>query len=124
MQTLNLTKEDAEKIFAIKAVLEKHYHRRYTHQDLAQMVGTNESRLRVGFKQIVNKTISDYLSEVRMEKVKEMLENSDLSLKVIAIRVGLDRSNLLRCFKKFTGCTPRQWRNNIRKNGVYRYANS
>lgn len=119
MPSINLTIEDVEKLHMVKAVLEERYFNHFTHQDLAQMVGTNESKLRVGFKQLHNCTIYDFQTAVRIEKAKEMLENTEFSLKLIAIRVGLDQSNLVKTFKKATGFTPRQWRMNSRRNGMY-----
>ena len=65
-----------------------------------------------------SKTINAYQTEVRIDKAKALLENSDLSLKVISIQVGLDKSNLVKTFKKLTGVTPMQWRVNSHR-GIF-----
>jgi AraC-like DNA-binding protein len=119
MNTVNITAGDAEKIQIIKTVLEKQYFKHFTQQDLAQMVGTNESKLRSDFKELIKKTIYAFQTDLRIEKAKDLLENSSLSLKVIAVQVGLDQSNLAKTFKRSTGFTPRQWRINNRKNGLF-----
>jgi AraC-like DNA-binding protein len=47
---------------------------------------------------------------VRIRKAKELLEGSRLGLGVIAKKLGLDKSNFMKSFKKATGVTPREWR--------------
>ena len=44
------------------------------------------------FKRDMHKSFSDYLKDVRMEKAKELLENSSLSAKDIAVKVGFRMS--------------------------------
>ena len=119
MTTIHLTNEDTEKLHMVKAVLEARYFNHFTHQELAQMVGTNENKLRVGFKYLHNSTIYEYQTTIRIDKAKELLANSEMSLKLIAMRVGLDQSNLVKSFKRVTGYTPRQWRLNNRKGYYY-----
>lgn len=110
MQKNHIKQEDLEKIIAAKCILEKEYYRHYTHEELAQMVGTNEHKLKTGFKDVTNKCVYEYLTCIRIEKAKELLENTELPLKIIARKLGLDKSNLNKCFKKLTGNTPMEWR--------------
>ena len=110
MQKIHMKQHDLEKIIAAKCILEKEYYRHYTHEELAQMVGTNERKLRVCFKEVTSKGLYEYLTTIRIEKAKELLENTDLPLKVIARKLGLDKSNLNKCFKKATNVTPMEWR--------------
>jgi YesN/AraC family two-component response regulator len=77
---------------------------------LASRVNTNESKLRKGFKLVNNKTIYEYLTQIRIEKAKEMLETTDAPVKAIAIKLGYDVSNLVKQFKKITGMAPVEWR--------------
>ena len=92
MSKTQLKQEDAEKILEAKRVLDTEFYRHYTHQDLAQMVGTNQYKLKTGFKQLTDKTPYEYLTWVRIEKAKYHLETGDLPLKLIAVKVGLDKS--------------------------------
>jgi len=105
-----MKQHDLEKVIEAKCILEKEYYRHYTHEELAQMVGTNERKLRVCFREVTSKGLYEYLTTIRIEKAKELLENTDLPLKVIARKLGLDKSNLNKCFKKATNCTPIEWR--------------
>ena len=63
-----------------------------------------------------------YLRQLRMERAKDLLESSFLSVKEIAFRVGLnDESHFVRDFKSTYGYSPAlyrsQFRNNVSENG-------
>lgn len=113
---LHLTRNDLEKIDIVKAILEKEYRNHYTHQQLAQKVNTNESKLRYGFKLATTKTMNEYQTMVRIEKAKELLIMTDLPVKRIAAKVGYDKSNLNKQFKRLTHVSPLEWRKNNRNN--------
>ncbi len=107
---MKLSNEDLRKIEQVKSILEKEYRNNNTHAQLASRVNTNESKLRKGFKLVNNKTIYEYLTQVRIEKAKELLETTDDPVKAIAFKLGYDVSNLAKQFKKITGMAPLEWR--------------
>ena len=113
---VRLTREDRDKIDIIKAILEKEYKNHYTHQQLAQKVSINESKLQLGFKLIHQKTLYEYLRWVRIQKAQELLSSTDLPIKLIAGKVGYDVSNFNKRFKEVTGVTPFAWRKNANGN--------
>lgn len=106
-----LKNEDLEKVLIAKAIIETDFHKRYTLADLSHHVGSNEFKMKIGFRYLTQKTFHEFLTFVRIEKAKEYLETSDIPIKVIAFRIGLDRTNFAKCFKKLTGTTPTAWRN-------------
>ena len=61
------------------------------------------------FKKITGITYQDYLSHYRIEKAKDMLKKSVLSITEVASSVGFaDLRHFERIFKKVTGFTPSQ----------------
>ena len=59
-----------------------------------------------------------YLRQLRMERAKDLLESSFLSVKEIAFRVGLnDESHFVRDFKSTYGYSPALYRSQFRNNG-------
>ena len=59
----------------------------------------------------MHKAFSDYLKDVRMEKAKELLENSSLSAKDIAVKVGFQNVTYFSTvFKKETGLSPAEYK--------------
>ncbi|MBL4934622.1 AraC family transcriptional regulator [Clostridium sp. YIM B02515] len=66
----------------------------------------NMSSVYIGrlFKEITRKSVSEYILNVRMEKVKYFLDNTNLPINEILERVGLERSNYFyTTFKKYFG---------------------
>lgn len=120
MSNVHLSTEDLEKCRRAKTILEKEYNRHYTISDLATKVGTNANKLKNGFKFLHDTTIHAFVIAIRIEKAKELLENTDLSCRTIARKLGLDQSTLNRQFKSHTGFRPLEWRSS--RNIDSRYA--
>jgi AraC-like DNA-binding protein len=109
---LKLKKDDLEKMFLAKAILDKEYKKHYTNQQLAQKLNTNEHKLKHGFKQTFKITIYEYLTRVRMQKAKDMLAYTDYPVSRVAADVGFpDASNFSKRFKQCTGVLPLEYRN-------------
>lgn len=107
---MNMKHEDLEKASMIKTLLEKEFYKHFTIPDLVQLAGTNKKTLNTAFRYITGKPIIMYQREIRIGKAKDLLIETDHSIERIAARVGLDRSNLEKQFKKLTEKTPREWR--------------
>jgi YesN/AraC family two-component response regulator len=118
---MKLSNADLQKIAQVKSILENEYKNDNTHAHLASRVNTNESKLRKGFKLVTNKTIYEYLTQVRIEKAKELLEITDDPVKTIAIKLGYDVSNLVKQFKKITGMSPLEWRKKITPKSTFSF---
>jgi AraC-like DNA-binding protein len=112
MTKVNLSTEDIKRCCLVKTILEKEYAQHNTIHLLARKVGTNENKLKISFKLVYKTTIHTFVTFIRIEKAKELLESSELSIEHIAGKLGLDHSNLTKQFKRSTGCTPKEWRNN------------
>lgn len=82
-----------------------------TMNTLADHLGISLSLLSVEFKKETNMSPSNYLANLRVEKAKELLKNTDLLIKEISLAVGYEDLHVLnRWFKKYTGMTPGQYR--------------
>lgn len=111
MSSVHLNNEDFEKALYVKSMIETDFDKHYTAAKLAHLAGTNELKLRAAFKLITGEPLYHYRTIIRIEHAKRLLETTDLSMKIIACRVGIDKRNFNRQFKKLTGTTPKQWRN-------------
>jgi YesN/AraC family two-component response regulator len=68
------------------------------------------------FKKAMGLTFQKYLNERRVEKAKEMMKGSRLTITEIAFFVGYaDMTSFARMFKRMTGYTPAQYKNNPEK---------
>lgn len=63
------------------------------------------------FKEQIGENFSDYLTRLKVEKAKGFLQNTDLTIGEIAIKVGYANSTvLIKNFKKIEGITPGKYR--------------
>src|ERR1044071_8314879 len=86
--------------------------------EFAQSVNLSVWRLCHIFKSDVGMPPIRYLRLLRMERAKDLLESSFLSVKEIAYRVGLnDESHFVRDFKSTYGSSPACYRAQFRSNG-------
>lgn len=109
---MRLKNEDLAKAIEIKQFLEKHYQEHYDYDYLVHKFGMNKFKLKVAFKAVANDNVHSYITKLRVEKAKELLESTDKTIEFISGKVGLEKSNLNIQFKKLTGKTPSEWRNN------------
>ncbi len=78
---------------------------------LANDLGISTRTLIRRFKDATGDTPANYLQSVRLEKAKQLLENSRLSLSDITHAIGYeDTSSFSRLFKRKTGLTPGHYR--------------
>ncbi|MNC36171.1 HTH-type transcriptional activator Btr [compost metagenome] len=78
---------------------------------LAEIAGLNASYLSQLFKKETGLAVSDYIQRERIEEAKRLMELPGITLSDIAIRLHFnDQSYFTKVFKKYTGKTPRQYR--------------
>ena len=80
-------------------------------QTLAEIGGFNPSYLSRLFKQICNQTISEYTTNMRMEKAKKLLSETNMKIQDISESVGYYASqSFARAFRSDTGLSPIEYR--------------
>jgi AraC-like DNA-binding protein len=78
-------------------------------KELARMVGTNEFKLKVGFRSIFGTTVYGYLSDHRMELARKLLIVDKARIKEVAVEVGYSNpSHFIAAYKRKYGVTPKQ----------------
>lgn len=88
-----------------------HINQRITVEDLAEHAGLSPNYLSRLFKKELNISISDYISEMKIEKAQHLLKYSDSSLVDIANYLAFSsQSHFIQTFKKLTGVTPKKYR--------------
>ncbi len=95
--------------------LRDYLHQNYTDPNLSLEQSAAELDLEPhvlskGFKDILNVNYIDYITNLRLEKAKSLLVNSDQKINEIAKHVGYNSSYFNRLFKKKTGLTPGSFR--------------
>ncbi len=97
--------------------LEKNYaDSSITLEKIAEHVKLSPSYLSRYFKDQTGETVFTYLDGIRLAKAKELLTDTDLTVKEIVIIVGyVDVNNFIRKFKRMMGITPLNFRNTFKK---------
>ena len=83
---------------------------------LAEAVRLNPSYLSRYFKNATGKTIGEYIREKRIEKAKDLLRTSELTIQEVADHVGFSSAKYFAgVFKQATGYHPREWKTGPRE---------
>jgi len=80
-------------------------------QDVAKAVNMSNSRFSTVFAQQGGKTFTEYLTQLRLNRAKELLRETDLRSSQIAFEVGYNDAHYFSyLFKKSVGMTPGEYR--------------
>lgn len=83
----------------------------FTLNDMVESLRLTKPYISQLFKQETGQTVMSYVTDVKINRAKVLLQDTDLSILVISERLGYyDSSHFGRVFKKVTGLTPRAFR--------------
>lgn len=95
----------------IQLYIRQHYSENITLNSLAEQFFLHPNYLSRLFKEKTGKNFVEYLTEIRMEKVKELLKISDCKIVEICAMAGYDNPRYFsKVFRQYTGMTPREYR--------------
>lgn len=102
----------------VRDIIDKQYMNQLSVTFLADSVYLTPTYLCVLFKQATGRTITEYITQVRLDKAKEYLTETNIHLYDVCYKVGyLSPSYFSRLFKKKNGMTPGEYRESITRNG-------
>ena len=97
----------------IKSIIEEKYFENITVNDISKLVFLSTNYICMIFKRDTGTTINDYITRIRIEKAIEMLKDPGIKLYDICYAVGYsDPSYFSKVFKKYTGLSPKQYKEN------------
>lgn len=98
-------------VHEVKTMIDRDYVRGTSLRELADTVGLSPTYLAGLFSAQVGRSPHQYLTERRLDRVKQLLITSDLSITAIAVEVGFGSGqHLARVFHQLVGTTPRAYR--------------
>jgi AraC-like DNA-binding protein len=104
-----LRTREKEQVYQAQQMLKKNLEMPPSITELSRLVGLNEYKLRLGFKELFNNTVYGYLRQQRMLKAKQLIENAALSVSEAGTSVGYSNlSHFAEAFKKEFGINPSQ----------------
>ena len=91
--------------------INNNYHSDINLNSMAAALKKNNSYLSVLFKKETGMNFIDYLTNVRIQKAKEILKNTDLKICEVAKKVGYsNEKNFFKAFRKVVGTSPQYYR--------------
>ncbi|WP_434309719.1 helix-turn-helix domain-containing protein [Hominifimenecus sp. rT4P-3] len=114
----SIDNKNKKKSFQHVVRIKEYIHANYSDSNLslytaAEQTGISPSYLSRLFKQEIGTSFVDYVNDFRVEKAKHFLESTDLLIKDIAYQTGFNSmQNFFRIFKKLTGVSPGEYRQN------------
>lgn len=99
--------------FIQKAIsyIEEHLSEELNREDIASHVYLNPAYLSRLFKKETGQSLTDYILEARINKIRPLLVSTNQKISELAISVGFcNFSHFTKSFKKITGMTPNEYR--------------
>ena len=102
---------EAEPVNQAIAYIKANLNKNISRTDVAELVHLNEEYFSRLFRQQTGETFKDYILIEKMNMAKTLLERSNLSISIVASKVGYDNfSHFSKMFKKITDMTPQEYR--------------
>ena len=94
-----------------KQFIQENYGQNITLEDVCGAVGFSSAYFSALFKKETGEGFSKYLTQVRVDRAKELLRETDLPVTEICQAVGYsDRKHFTQTFHKMTGVNPAEFR--------------
>lgn len=102
---------DDEYVSAAMTIIHERAAEGLTLKELLPLLPISRRWLEVRFKEVIGRTASQEIRRLRLERVRDLLATTDLSVKQIALRCGFSRAeNLTRFFRDHYGVPPDTYR--------------
>ncbi len=97
-----------------KLFIEENYHKDISLEDVSRIVDISSYYFSKLFKEETGENFIEYLTNIRIDKAKKLLQNRDMSIKNICVDTGYSDPNYFsRIFKKQVGVTPTEYREKL-----------
>ena len=91
--------------------INKNYNKDISLADVSREVNISPYYFSKVFKDEMGENFIEYLTNIRIEKAKDLIKNSECSMKEICVMVGYSEPNYFsRSFKKKVGVTPTEYK--------------
>lgn len=114
---VKIDNQEASIIELCKQYIENHYMEKLTLESISEKFYFNRTYFCKYFKKYTRKNFSDYLTEIRLNRAKELLRDTNMKICTISSMIGYDDPKYFhRQFKKAFGITPDEFRINVCRN--------
>ena len=116
LNSIRMASQESDLLFGrIQEYILNNYHRKLTLQVLASQFYVPSAACSSLIKEKLNMSFNEYLADIRLEKAKQLLQETDLSAERISDEIGYSNPKyFFKIFKKMTNLTPVEYRNQHR----------
>ncbi|MFS4446480.1 helix-turn-helix domain-containing protein [Maribacter sp. 2307UL18-2] len=106
----SLTRKEMDNIKELSSFIQNYPEVNYSLEYLSKKVGMSPSKLQEGFKLLHDRTVSDYIRNIRVETSEKLIRTTDLNISEIVYTIGLtSRSYFSKIFKQKYNCSPKYY---------------
>jgi len=116
-QEHSLCSSELKRIKQISNYIDDNYSMPHTVKDLTLKFRVSPSKLQKGFKILYNRTVSNYIKNLRVEIAEDMIKNKECTISEIVYNIGFtSRSYFSKIFKDKYNCSPKDYQGLIKSN--------
>ncbi|CRF29083.1 transcriptional regulatory protein [Mycobacterium tuberculosis] len=105
-------RQNAEAVFQAIQYIDANLHTPLHVSDIADNIGLSRSHFSTVFKKVTGENVIHYIFNKRLERARQLLAANDWKVNEIAEKIGIpDHKYFSKWFKKRTGQTPSEYRN-------------
>ncbi len=110
MLTERKEKRSDKFVYMAKRYIHEHYREKLTLSEIAEHLKISPGYLSSTFSRYMNRTVSDYIAEVKIEHAKELIDSGQYLIYEIADQLGFENAYYFsKVFKKVTGMAPKNY---------------
>lgn len=108
----SLSQSDMEAVKAISEHIRNAPEIQYSLKYLSRKSGLSPFKLQEGFKMLHNRTVTDFIRNIRIEVAENLIRTTELNISEIVYSVGItSRSYFSKIFKEKYNCSPKHYQN-------------
>ncbi|WAC03255.1 AraC family transcriptional regulator [Lacinutrix neustonica] len=111
----SLSKEDIKKIHKLCDYILDNISETTNIEHLSKQAGMSPKKLQIGFRLLYNKSINEYMRQIRLELAGDYIKNTDLSVSEIVYKIGYkSRSYFSKVFYEGYGILPKEYKDKVK----------
>ena len=112
----SLSASDIKKIHQLTSYIAENISEPITIKSLANMSGLGPKKLQLGFGLLYNKTINEYIRQLKLEIARDQLNNTNQTISEIVYQIGFkSRSYFSKIFSEHYGILPTEYRKKMKR---------
>jgi AraC-like DNA-binding protein len=107
----SLTRKEMDRVKELSAFIGNYPEKELSIKYLSDKSSLSPCKLQEGFKLMHDRTVADYIRDVRVQKAEELIKNTDLNISEVVYSIGFtSRSYFSKIFKQKYNCSPKEYK--------------